>query len=66
MFRQIGTMVKISFRSAGDIDVGVMAQALGGGGHDHSAATLIEGDISDVIKDTVAKLELMLDDNGGD
>jgi phosphoesterase RecJ-like protein len=62
MFRQVGSMVKISFRSAGDIDVGVMAQALGGGGHDHSAATLIEGEIQDVIKDTVKKLELMLDD----
>jgi phosphoesterase RecJ-like protein len=61
MFRQIGSAVKISFRSAGDIDVGVMAQALGGGGHDHSAATMIEGQIKDVIKDTIVKLELMLD-----
>ncbi|MCR9205198.1 MAG: bifunctional oligoribonuclease/PAP phosphatase NrnA [Halobacteriovoraceae bacterium] len=62
MFRQIGNMVKISFRSAGDVDVGVMAQALGGGGHDHSAATMIEGEIKTVIKETVPKLELMLDD----
>jgi phosphoesterase RecJ-like protein len=64
MFRQIGNMVKISFRSAGDVDVGVMAQALGGGGHDHSAATMIEGEIKTVIKETVPKLELMLDDEG--
>lgn len=63
MFRQIGNMVKISFRSAGDVDVGVMAQALGGGGHDHSAATMIEGEIKTVIKETIPKLELMLDDN---
>ncbi len=61
MFRQIGSAVKISFRSAGDIDVGVMAQALGGGGHDHSAATVTEGQIEDVIEKTVRKLELMLD-----
>jgi len=62
MFRQIDNMVKISFRSAGDVDVGVMAQALGGGGHDHSAATMIEGDMTEVIKDTISKIELMLDD----
>jgi len=61
MFRQIGSAVKISFRSAGDVDVGVMAQALGGGGHDHSAATMIEGNIEEVIKETIVKLELMLD-----
>lgn len=62
MFRQIDNMVKISFRSAGDVDVGVMAQALGGGGHDHSAATLIEGEIETVIKETIPKLQMMLDD----
>ncbi len=63
MFRQIGDLVKISMRSAGDVDVGVMAQALGGGGHDHSAATVIEGKIEEVIKETVPKIELMLDDD---
>ena len=62
MFRQVGDMVKISMRSAGDVDVGVMAQALGGGGHDHSAATLIEGKIEEIIRETVPKIELMLDD----
>lgn len=60
MFRQVGEMIKISFRSAGDIDVGIMAQALGGGGHDHSAATMIEGTLEDVIKETVPKLQRML------
>ena len=60
MFRQIGKSVKISFRSAGDIDVGVMAQALGGGGHDHSAATLVDGEIDKVIKETIPKIEVML------
>lgn len=61
MFRQIGKEVKISLRSAGDIDVGIMAQALGGGGHDHSAATIIEGDIEQTIIETIPKLQLMLD-----
>ncbi|MBT5094765.1 MAG: hypothetical protein HOM21_11005, partial [Halobacteriovoraceae bacterium] len=62
MFRQIDKKVKISFRSAGDLDVGVIAQALGGGGHDHSAATIIEGELSTLIPEIIAKIELMLKD----
>lgn len=60
MFRQNGKNIKISLRSAGDVDVGVMAQALGGGGHNHSAATIVEGKLEEVIADTVAKIEMML------
>lgn len=60
MFREIGKEIKVSLRSIGDVDVGVMAHALGGGGHDHSAATLIKGDLDDVIKSTVEKLQAML------
>jgi bifunctional oligoribonuclease and PAP phosphatase NrnA len=61
MFRQVGESVKISLRSAGDVDVGVMAQALGGGGHNHSAATMIKGHIKVVVPKTVAKIQLMLE-----
>jgi phosphoesterase RecJ-like protein len=64
MFRDTGNQVKVSFRSTGEIDVGVMAQALGGGGHNHSAATLIEGKLNEVIIDTVSKVELMLQSTG--
>lgn len=60
MFRQIGRKVKVSLRSTGEIDVGIMANALGGGGHNHSAATIIDGTIDNVIRDTVKKLQLML------
>lgn len=60
MFRQIGNTVKISLRSAGDVDVGVMAQAIGGGGHNHSAATLIEGKLDDVVASTITKIQIML------
>jgi phosphoesterase RecJ-like protein len=60
MFREIGQEIKVSLRSIGDVDVGVMAHALGGGGHDHSAATLIKGELEDVIKTTVEKLQAML------
>lgn len=61
MFRQIGSKVKVSLRSTGEVDVGIMANALGGGGHDHSAATIIEGSVDTVIKETIKKLQLMLD-----
>jgi bifunctional oligoribonuclease and PAP phosphatase NrnA len=63
MFRQIGKKVKISFRSSGDVDVGTMAQALGGGGHNHSAATIIEGKIDTIIQDTIPKVRMMLDES---
>lgn len=60
MFRNEGEQVKISFRSAGDIDVGIIAQALGGGGHNHSAATIVEGEIDKVIEATIEKVERIL------
>ena len=47
MFRKDAQYVRISLRSAGDIDVGLIAQALGGGGHNHSAATILEGNIQE-------------------
>lgn len=60
MFKQTGNQIKVSLRSVGVIDVGVMAKALGGGGHDHSAATLIEGNLDEVIKSTIEKLQVLL------
>lgn len=61
MFKQIGTQIKVSLRSTGAIDVGVMARALGGGGHDHSAATVIEGTLENVVKNTIEKLQALLE-----
>ncbi len=60
MFREMGHQTKVSLRSIGDIDVGIMAQALGGGGHDHSAATIIEGTVNEVVTKTIDKLQAML------
>lgn len=60
MFRNQGNQVKISFRSDGLIDVGVIAQALGGGGHNHSAATILEGKIDNVVQETVKKVQTIL------
>jgi phosphoesterase RecJ-like protein len=41
MFREEGSKTKISLRSHGDIDVALIAQSFGGGGHSHSAAALL-------------------------
>ena len=57
MFREIGDQVKVSFRSSGNSDVGVIAQRLGGGGHNHSAATVIEGKMDEVIDKTIKVLK---------
>jgi phosphoesterase RecJ-like protein len=63
MFRDDGHEVKISFRSSGEIDVGAMARKLGGGGHSHSAATIIPSEgrkFDDVIQETVKKMESII------
>lgn len=60
MFRDIGEHIKISFRSSGETDVGSIAQSLGGGGHYHSSATIMEGKLKNVIKQTIKQVESML------
>ena len=60
MFREMGDDIKVSLRSIGTVDVGIMARALGGGGHDHSAAAIIEGSLDSVIKSTIDQLHKML------
>jgi bifunctional oligoribonuclease and PAP phosphatase NrnA len=60
MFRESGPVTKVSLRSSGTIDVGILAESLGGGGHNHSAATIVEGELEEVTRTTIAKLEIML------
>jgi len=62
MFRELeNNQIKLSLRSTDpSIDAGAMAQALGGGGHNHSAASILEGKADLVIKQVVEKLELMM------
>lgn len=64
MFRDDGANIKMSLRSSGEYDVGTIAQALGGGGHSHSAATIItkaEGETTEqIITRTVKKVEEVL------
>jgi phosphoesterase RecJ-like protein len=64
MFRDDGDKVKISFRSSGNIDVGYVAKLLKGGGHSHSAATMIPKDgktLSQIIEESVTKIEVAID-----
>ena len=60
VFRQMRDQTKLSLRSAGTIDVGTIAEALGGGGHYHSAATLVKGAFREVIKESINKIQLMI------
>jgi phosphoesterase RecJ-like protein len=61
MFRDDGDQLKVSLRSSGQYDVGNIAIKLGGGGHSHSAATLIQktenDDLDKIINDVVAIIE---------
>lgn len=52
--------IKISMRSNGDVDVGELAKGLGGGGHNHSAATVVEGRPEVVVRSTINKIKLLL------
>jgi phosphoesterase RecJ-like protein len=68
MFRERKGYLKVSLRSHGDIDVGEIANQLGGGGHAHSAATNIE--IRDrskkmIIEEVISKIELFLINSNG-
>jgi phosphoesterase RecJ-like protein len=64
MFRDDGNQVKISLRSGGVYDVGKMAVGLGGGGHSHSAATIIlkdeKNDLNQIIKTVTDQIQLEL------
>ena len=61
VFRQIKRhRVKLSLRGTGEVDVGAIAEALGGGGHHHSAATLMEGSLEEVAKRAIGKIRMMI------
>jgi len=55
-FRETDNGIKLSLRSNGSPDVGELAKILGGGGHNHSAATIMKGKLDTVIKDTISKI----------
>ena len=59
MIRDGGDHVKVSLRSLGHYDVGIIAAKLGGGGHSHSAATIIHKDksLEEIIQTTIKTIE---------
>jgi phosphoesterase RecJ-like protein len=63
-FRQIATnSFKVGFRSKGNIDVGALARAMGGGGHHNAAGATVEGSLESVqawVYERVAELILSL------
>lgn len=60
-FRQIDSeTVKVGFRSRGQIDVGGLANALGGGGHKNAAGATLTGKLEDVIPRVHSLLEKLL------
>lgn len=65
MFREDDKNLKLSLRSHGQIDVGKIAAALGGGGHSHAAATRLAlpksaDEVEKLINDTVDQIEKLL------
>ncbi|MDH3454091.1 MAG: DHHA1 domain-containing protein, partial [Desulfuromonadales bacterium] len=58
-FRQLSQeCFKVGFRSKGNIDVGALARAMGGGGHHNAAGATVEGSLATVqewVYDRVAQ-----------
>ncbi len=48
---------KVSFRSKGNIDVGIIAKNLGGGGHKNAAATRIKADYETVLNNIKKEID---------
>ena len=63
MFKDYGKVVKLSLRTNYPyIDVGEIAMALGGGGHNHSAAAIIKKSTSfdQTVNEVLEKLKTIL------
>jgi len=61
-FRDLGHgKVKVSFRSAGEVDVNAFAREFGGGGHAKASGALIAGTLEEVRHDVIAAARLFLD-----
>ena len=60
LFRELNGKVKISLRSHESVNVGSIAEELGGGGHTHSAGAILKGDISSVVKKVIRKIKSRL------
>ena len=64
-FRDLGHgKVKVSFRSAGAVDVNAFAREFGGGGHAKASGALIAGSLEEVRHDVVAAARRFLEKQG--
>jgi phosphoesterase RecJ-like protein len=61
-----GDEYRISLRSKGDIDIGVIAKEYGGGGHKNAAGLTVSGPIEELQKTLVAKIERAIDGRPAD
>jgi bifunctional oligoribonuclease and PAP phosphatase NrnA len=66
-FKQIeGDEYRVSMRSKGDIDIGAVAKAFGGGGHKNAAGCTVHGGIDALQKLFIDKMERAIElQNGG-
>lgn len=53
--------VRVSLRSMGEVDVAEIAREFGGGGHKNAAGISFDGDIEDVVRSVVPRLEQCLE-----
>ncbi len=60
LFRELKGKVKISLRSHESINVGSIAEELGGGGHSHSAGIILKGNMSSVVSKVIRKIKSRL------
>jgi phosphoesterase RecJ-like protein len=64
-FRDLGHgKVKVSFRSAGEVDVNAFAREFGGGGHAKASGALVAGTLEEVRHDVVAAARRFLEKSG--
>jgi phosphoesterase RecJ-like protein len=64
-FRDLGHgKVKVSFRSAGEVDVNAFAREFGGGGHAKASGALVAGTLEEVRHDVIAAARLFLEKQG--
>ncbi|RJQ11280.1 MAG: bifunctional oligoribonuclease/PAP phosphatase NrnA [Bacillota bacterium] len=58
-------LVRVAFRSKRDIDVGAIAESLGGGGHRKAAGCILPGPVDEALSRVLAKSNKTLDRAGG-
>jgi len=56
LFRPGPGSVRVSFRSRGTVDVSLIAEAFGGGGHHNAAGCTIHGDVDEIRTDLFAEV----------